>query len=164
MSNQERSYGLTPLFWVAVLLPLVGYVGSIGLAEAKRWGAPTIEVAIEGYDPRDLFRGHYLNYRLAVENRTEQQDHFYQSCVGAPKDGLSPVFVYEGASRPSHCVRDLPDHFVFEPHRFYIQQDKARALENAVMNGRATITLRLVGKRHVLVDQLLVDRKVTGSK
>lgn len=157
--------------WVAVLLPLLAYVGSIGLAEAKRRGAPQIEVKIEGYDPRDPFRGQYLQYRISVEDpeaatnpfRTGGMmvgaDRIYRNfaCAGPKNPRLRAVKMHDGAARPSDCEIDLPADFVYEAHRFYIQQDRGRELEEAVMNGRASVRLRVVSSREVMVEQLLVD-------
>ena len=49
---------------IALLLPLVALVllivrAELGQKKGKRW-----TVAIGGYDPRDLIRGHYLQYRV----------------------------------------------------------------------------------------------------
>ena len=49
---------------IALLLPLVALVllivrAELVLKQGKRW-----TVAIGGYDPRDLIRGHYLQYRV----------------------------------------------------------------------------------------------------
>lgn len=157
------------MFLLAVLLPLLVYVGSIGLAEAKRRGAPQIELKIEGYDPRDPFRGQYLQYRISVEgaelgNRFGDGglvvgDRSYRShaCAGPKSPRLHAVRLYDDAPRPKDCEIELPADFVQEPHRFYIQQDRGRELEEAVMKGSASVLLRVISSREVMVEQLLVD-------
>lgn len=155
--------------WFAVALPLLAYVGSIGLAEAKRRGAPQIEVKIEGYDPRDLLRGQYLQYRIVADGRADgamrdgglapwQQGDVYRghACASQKSGRTWSVRVYDGA-RPAECQLDLPVDFINEAHRYYIQQDRGLKLEEAVREGRASVELRVVSPREVLVQNLLID-------
>jgi uncharacterized membrane-anchored protein len=157
------------VLWFAVALPLLAYVGSIGLAEAKRRGAPQIEVKIEGYDPRDLLRGQYLQYRIVADGRTDgsimgaglapwQQGDVYRSyaCASQESGRTWAVRVYDGA-RPPECQLDLPVDFIYEAHRYYIQQDRGLKLEEAVREGRASVELRVVSASEVLVQNLLID-------
>ena len=50
---------------LAVTLPLVGLAGMWGSTE--RWSRQGTDwlVPVEGYDPRDLLRGHYVQFRFA---------------------------------------------------------------------------------------------------
>ncbi len=169
---QIPSAATSPLFLIAVLLPMLGYLGSIGFAEAKRWGAPTIQVAIEGYDPRDLVRGHYLNYQIALDPNAvsigegpEQKSRysFRRACATSSKGGLSGVVLFNEET-PTNCTAALPVDFIQEQHRFFIQQDQAAEIERAVQEERATVVLRLISERSVTADQLLIDGKVFGSR
>lgn len=171
MVDSQRKSGPRWVLWVAVGLPLLAYVGSIGLAEAKRRGAPQIEVKIEGYDPRDPFRGQYLQYRISVEDPEATTDPFrtggmmvgadriYRNyaCAGPKNPRLRAVRLHDGAARPSDCEIDLPADFIYEAHRFYVQQDRGRELEKAVQDGRASVHLRVVSHKEVMVEELLVD-------
>ncbi len=145
------------LLWIAAALPLLCYVGSIGLAEAQRRGAPQIEVKIVGYDPRDLFRGQYLQYRIATEGGGGAYRQQSQACAGPPAPRARQVFLHDGAQVPEECEMELPFDFVRAAHRFYIQQDRGRELEEAVREGRASVRLRAVNPRQALVEELLVD-------
>lgn len=180
--KQATPGGLSPLFLLAVLLPGIGYLASIGLAEAKRMGAPTIEVAITGYDPRDLVRGHYLSYQLALDETEATQEmeriaalkgdavddssyrySFSHACAIPSQNKLSRVVLFN-ADSPAECRHSLPISFVQEPHRFYIQQDHAQEIERAVGEKRATVVLRILSDGTVTADQLLIDGKVFGSR
>ena len=147
------------VFLFAAVLPLFGYAGSIGLAEAQRWGAPTIQVAIEGYDPRDMFRGHYLQYRLSTEGGNAQGTYPTRACAGDARGEVSPVYLFEKPEDESRCRYELPLEFVQGVHRFYVQQTRARDLEKALMEGRARVTLSVVSNTHVAVEDLLIDGK-----
>lgn len=159
MADRVSAGGKRFLFWLAVALPFVVYVGSIGLAEAKRRGAPQIEVKIEGYDPRDPFRGHYLQYRIAVQGPGDERGYWGYACAGAPAPRLRPVYRYDQPPAPEDCEIELPVEFTREAHRFYVQQDRGRELEEALRDGRASVRLRVVSSRQVMVEQLLVDGK-----
>lgn len=149
---------------VPVLLPLVGYLGAIGVAEARRAGAPRVEVRIEGYDPRDPVRGHYLQFRLTVESDlapdplTPWQIPYDQACLGPVKKGVTSVLGFSG-SKPKECTGPLPLSFVQDSHRFYIQQDAAPILEKAVLDGRGTAVILLLKPEKALVHELKVDGK-----
>jgi hypothetical protein len=162
ISRDASSAPVSRVFWIAALLPLLGYVGSIGLAEAKRWGAPTIRVQIEGYDPRDPIRGHYLNYRISRELRLGTHSYASRACAMSPENtspetGLSRVVIFGGTVDVPDCVVSLPHSLIDESHRFYVQQDHARQLEDAVRSGRGSVQLRLVSVREVTIDELFVD-------
>ena len=56
-----------PLQRIAVILPIALLVVMIGRAEWQLEHSQTWHFAIRGYDPRDLLRGHYLRFNLAVQ-------------------------------------------------------------------------------------------------
>jgi hypothetical protein len=152
----------------AILLPMVGYLGAIGTSEARRAGAPRVRVAIEGFDPRDPLRGNYLLFRLSTTKTDEPspmpQDMPFepgmiygeQACLGPARDGVHVIYRYE-TQAPTGCTRELPADFVRESHRFYIQQDKGPALEKAVRDERATVTLVLPTRSTPVIDELHVN-------
>jgi hypothetical protein len=47
---------------LAVILPLLGLLVLVARAEVLLRSGESFRIAIEGYDPRDLLRGHYLQY------------------------------------------------------------------------------------------------------
>jgi hypothetical protein len=155
----RRANRRSAVFLFAALLPLVGYIGSIGPAEAQRLGAPTIQVAIEGYDPRDMFRGHYLQYRVSTEGRRERDAYPMHACAGPARGAVSPVYLFDAQASEGLCQYALPVHFVQGLHRFYVQQTSAPELEKALMGGRAQVTLRVISDTHVAVEHLLIDGK-----
>jgi hypothetical protein len=55
---------MTALAIATLALPLAVLGAMVGDAERGRLDAGTIRVAIRGYDPRDMLRGHYLNYQF----------------------------------------------------------------------------------------------------
>ena len=49
---------------LAVIVPLAGLLVLVGRAELAVRSGPSWQVAIEGYDPRDLLHGRYLQYQF----------------------------------------------------------------------------------------------------
>lgn len=167
-------------------LPLIGYLGAIGLAEARRAGAPRYELRIEGYDPRDLVRGHYLLYRFVTvpaggqgSSASEEEAQFsgdgqgfsgvegrapvewdHLACVTQAQDGESTIFTFApNATRPAACETLLPLDFIQAPHRFYVQEDKGLQLEQFVRDGRASVVIVVPNGASPTATALLIDGK-----
>lgn len=166
----EPFWNSRAFFLASVALPVVGYLASIGMAEASRAGAPRIEVAIEGYDPRDPIRGHYLMFRLKTERVGEPSTSSSEAdfrvpspfmtyeesaCLGPEKDGISVIYRFTGES-PSVCRRSLSADFVRDSHRFYVQQDAGSLLEKALLEDRASVILILEAD-NLVVESLKID-------
>src|SRR5262245_22959816 len=62
------------LVGIAVGLPVLAIV--LGIARAELTFARTKDFTFEitGYDPRDLLRGHYLQFRLQLDQATTRED------------------------------------------------------------------------------------------
>lgn len=156
-----------PWYEVALFaLPLVGFLAGIANAEIARLGAPRYELAIEGYDPRDLVRGNYLLYRfvqvaappIPEGGLTDSSDYEEFACVVG--DGrVKRLELHRPSTRPRSCKITLPDEFAREPHRFYIQADKGPHLEAAVRGGRASVVVVHPPGAEPEVEKLLVDGK-----
>ena len=153
-------------WWIfACLLPLVGYGGFIALAEWRLHGAPRIDVAIEGVDPRDLLRGRYLVFRV----KTQQADlGRADACALKEGDGRHALYLADqgrpltlaGPVSSAQCDFWVDSRFVRKTHRVYVQEDRARDLEEAVRDGRASVRLALIGSNSARVVELLIDGKV----
>lgn len=154
------------LYWASLALPLAGYFGFIAWAEARRSGAPLVTLAIEGYDPRDPLRGHYLQYRFAFEGTHPETMSSWsrsRSCVVEAEQGTGRLLFHPEGERPSRCLYPFPAEFARQPHRFYVQQDRARALESAVRNGQAAVRVHLIGDDQVAIDELLIAGRPVGE-
>jgi hypothetical protein len=149
-----------------LVAPLLGYLALIALAEARRLGAPTLEFAIEGFDPRDLVRGHYLSYRLmVVESDGGPSSREFIACVRRTSGGRATIEMRPPGLIPSWCSTRLRTDEVLRPHRFYVEQDRGLELEQTVRAGRATVRARLLPGERFVADELLVDgRAVSASR
>ena len=49
---------------ILLLLPIVYFIGWISYLVVAEIGVPQVKIYAEGYDPRDLLSGHYLQLKL----------------------------------------------------------------------------------------------------
>ncbi|MDR1477245.1 MAG: GDYXXLXY domain-containing protein [Rickettsiales bacterium] len=123
------------LLYVPLFAPVVFFVGWVGSLEYKKAHAQKVIVAAVGYDPSDLFRGHYLWLHVDWD-ATDCAQFPDKSC---PKDEFN--------SRYS----------------FYLNQRKAEGLDAPVRNaGRGKIAkvemvFRYMPESVPLLDGLLLD-------
>lgn len=141
-----------PVTSLALLLgPVLLLAGWIGWLALERAGQPQHRIAIQGYDPRDLLRGHYLEFRLDLTGPVPEAP----VCLDVESTGdmgtgaadllsptsLSPTF--RPSARPLEPGCALP---VAEPGRiwrYYLDQDQALALETLLRDpaGETTVTV-----------------------
>lgn len=154
--------------WAAALaLPVLGYLTAIGWAEARQAGAPEFEIAIVGSDPRDLVRGHYVEYRLEARRTARLVDPTSSFLDPTSTTGVEGACLeraagdrvllwHHGGDRPATCFVDFPTEFALQSHRFYITQDDAERVTSAVREGRGSVRVALL-PNDVVVRQLSLD-------
>ncbi|MEI6414202.1 MAG: GDYXXLXY domain-containing protein [Pseudomonadota bacterium] len=139
-------YRLRVLF--SLLLPLAILAGLVASKQLTREWGTAVRLSISGYDPRDLLSGHYLIYRI---------DYGVPVCGSGPAATQSDVsrqvpahiclvprhFEY-GTPVASRCSLAIPGHcqagrFQAGLERFYIPQEYASPLEQAVRDKKAEI-------------------------
>lgn len=154
---------------LAVTLPLLAIVLGIVQAERFRGRARDFVFEIGGYDPRDLLRGHYLQFRLLVDPLPERE-----ACVGdgcclcltrREAGAVSGVELARCATARAECDGALPAAIVGTPQRFYVPEDRAAELERDLRNAaerhaaRAVLAVDGDGVAHVvglLIDDVLI--------
>jgi len=118
------------VYLAALLLPLV-FLGAEAARHAwHRTSAPQYTVVIDGYDPRDLVYGEYLQFRYVWEDPKSQKP-----------DGVD--------------IRDLPG-----IGRIYLPEGHAWDLQEMMFGRKNTFTVnaRLMGKK-AYADNLQIDGK-----
>lgn len=109
-----------------LLLPTAvaaGWAVGLGLGRAEE---PAMRVAIRGYDPRDLLRGNYLEFRLDLEGDAE--------CGCLVAGGADPL---RPRVEPARCEAPPPacPHFVRgarRAYRYYAPEGRALAIQSAL--------------------------------
>jgi hypothetical protein len=149
-------------------LPVVTLAAMIGDAERGQRAAGTMRVAIQGYDPRDILRGHYLRYRFAWDAEPGASGRIEKLCVlSAPEDAPARVrplpagdgggigeclFVLNGygtaADRAAPGATRPPARMTFTPAgvasgELYVSEDRAEALERLLREGKVRLTIDL---------------------
>ena len=114
-----------PLALLLLILPVLVLGGWIGWLTLERAGSPSLRVAIRGFDPRDLLRGHYLEFQLDL--RGEEGQSRAACLVQDPADPLRPL---AGAARPD-CRHPLSDRGA--TYRYYLPEETALRLERLLI-------------------------------
>ncbi|AOL93566.1 GDYXXLXY domain-containing protein [Porphyrobacter sp. LM 6] len=132
----------------AVLVPLIG-LALLWVQSERTYNSGTEwEVPIQGYDPRDYLRGHYIEFSYDWPGIDEFRDVPPQKlCLEGDAPNLAGVTA--DAARPcAHPVRaDLGGVYGWDAltrGRLYIGQDRAQALQKQLRDGdqRGIVTIR----------------------
>lgn len=161
---------------VALALPVVTLAAMIGDAERGLRDAGTIRVAIRGYDPRDMLRGHYVRYQFAWNADLATLGRVERLCVlSAPADAparVRPVIDGSDTGTTADCLFMLKgsghvgdgnwrrrtgeagtsDRLSFAPMgaesgELYLSQERAKALEKILIEGKVPVTIDLAVAR-----------------
>ena len=140
---------------IAVLIPIVGLLVLVGKAEFAAHSGPTWHIPIEGYDPRDLLHGRYLQYQFRF-NWQGKSDCGGQVTVGQPvldpdcclcltrtnELGIDPAVRQVSCDEAERCDGWLRTEAVEPPLRYFVPEDRAPALEEALFEREASLELR----------------------
>lgn len=159
---------------VAVLLPLLAIGLGIVRAELRLSSAQTFMFDIEGFDPRDLLHGRYLQFRLRVDEGAAREDcnaEQGQSCClcltrrAAEEPPLAERATCETARQ--QCDGALELHYMTEAQRFYVPEAQASSLEKRLFEAmaakKARVRLAIEPSGKALVRELLLDGKAVSS-
>ena len=141
--------------WLTLALPLIGLGGLWGWSDFKSGQGTDWLVPIAGYDPRDLLRGHYIQYSYdwpgIEEEELRYSEHF---CIVGSAPAIEKL---EVAGDPGECANparaDYSD--VYGENeliigRIYVPQTQASELEDKLrdpaMNAFVLIRQREDGK------------------
>ncbi len=139
---------------IAVLIPIVGLLFLVGRAEFAARSGPTWHIPIEGYDPRDLLHGRYLRYqfRFNWQGQSDCGDRVTESrpdldadcclCLTRTNElGIDPAVRQTSCYAVESCDSWLRAEAVEPPLRYFVPEDRARELEEALRKREASIEL-----------------------
>lgn len=150
---------------LSLLLPILVLLGLVVAKQLVRTMGTEVRLPIEGFDPRDLFSGHYLIYRI---------DYGLPVCPTLPLSADGPISGEEAAFvclQPRHFGYGKPtakcrqailgvcqhQRFVAGIERFYIPEEYAHSLDLAVRQKKGEILVRVTGGGASQVVALLLD-------
>ena len=152
---------------VALVLPLLAIAIGIVRAELFLSHARDFVFEIGGYDPRDLLRGHYLQFRLQVEPLSVREacdDSSGACCLCLTRVAEDAVPYAERAScttARSSCDAALHTRYLTEPQRYYIPEQRARELERRLIEAmpqrRAQVVLAIDREGGAQIRELRID-------
>lgn len=119
--------------------------------------APEHEFEIEGYDPRDLLSGHYLQFRVKYPTDIKCEQPQPASMCVSPSVRLMTGNNFEGCRQ---WINGICNYGIFSDNltRFYIPADRAAVLEAAIQKGRATVKVA-VSQGNAVIKDLLINGK-----
>lgn len=159
---------------VAVVLPLAAIGFAIGRAEMRHRRAQSWVFEIGGFDPRDLLRGRYLQFRLRVDEvgvREPCDDASDRCCLCLTRtaDGTPPVTERATcASAVTTCDGALQTGYLGRQLRYYVPEARAadldRRLATAMTSRRAQVVLAIDRSGDADVRALILDGEtIPGS-
>lgn len=157
MSNRKLLIAVSIPF---VLLCLLIVRAEIHMSQGKQW-----QFQVQGYDPRDLLRGHYLRFGL----RYDWEDEASQSCSGAGDccvcltdvGGVVPKvrkLSCELAQR--ECESHVRDELLLNLNRYYIPEEQAKdaeqILRDAARDDEAFLSISVNSKGEPLILDMII--------
>ena len=160
-----RALSRKPLAF-AVALPIVFLAigilrAELQLSRSQRWA-----FEVEGYDPRDLLRGHYVRYRIRFDQgealqTCDDSDADCCLCLHATPSGVPPRVQRATCEIARTCAGMLQTRYLPSLQRYYVPEakatDLARRLADAEPRRRAVVLLAIDRRGKPAVDALLID-------
>ena len=176
---------LTALVMVALALPVGALAAMVGQQEWLRTRVTVLNVAVRGFDPRDLLRGHYLtarfdwNWEGLPQPDAEGRLPEGALCVEAIDADRKPRVRFLPASQPvdGGCLLLIPGAMwgsdVFVPatiettsggFRLFVPETRAAELDRLIRErpGALTVDLAVRGDGGVSILTLRIDGRVLG--
>jgi uncharacterized membrane-anchored protein len=140
-------------------------------------GGTLVQLRVEGYDPRDLLRGHYIRYRLSQGSASCPSSGAptyadYCACTQPSSDTLSELYWIGACSeKPSGCTIYLrgdcsSGQFTAGIEEYFIPEEFAPVLQTIPPDSRIVLALDHSGKAHVvslLVGETPIEEYARGA-
>ncbi len=165
----ESKSDLRPGFVLfALALPILCIVWSIVRAEYFVARAERYVFTVEGYDPRDLVRGHYIQYRLRIQTLGELGacDEASEACCLCFQ--AEPLGLVTGgyktrcdAPRNPVCTAQISTEYVGQALRFYVPEARAAEIEAQLRDAagaeRAQVVFLLDARGEGAPEEMRID-------
>lgn len=142
---------------LALILPLAGFAALWGWTHHRAQQGTDWDVPVQGYDPRDLLRGHYITFQFDWPGLAQADlpaSGWGELCLVGKAPVIDRVFVPAGQSCPNYVRAD--DMGSYYPTGLvtgllYVPQDKAAGLEEKLRDPglQGVIRFRLRDDGHV---------------
>lgn len=155
---------------VAVAIPLLGLLAMVGRAEYVVATSPTWRFEIDGYDPRDLLHGHYLQVRYRLNASGPHDCGFARSgpdldldpacCLCLTRsdpDGIDPPVRQTTCDTAPTCDGWIRADRMLPPVRYFVPEDRALELETALRQRQGALELQIDRDGRPAIRQLYLD-------
>ncbi len=155
---------------VAVVVPMLGLLLLVARAEVLLRSGQSFRVAIRGYDPRDLLRGHYLQYSFDFDWDGESTcgrlvgevpaglDPSCCVCLTADVDADTLAHARQvGCDQVSACDGWLQASALAPPLRYFVPERHASELEEALPKRRAALAVTCGPGGQPAIGELYLD-------
>jgi hypothetical protein len=136
----------TRLRTAALVLPLIGLAAAWALSHQRAGRGTDWEVPVQGYDPRDLLRGHYLmfQYDWPITDEDDVPGPGMMLCLEGDAPIINSAEVVPLQTRCPRPLRAAPGDTLLAG-KLYIPQERAAALERQLADPalRGIVTLRV---------------------
>jgi uncharacterized membrane-anchored protein len=158
------------VLFAALAFPLLVLALGIGRAEHHLRNSKKWVFEVTGYDPRDLLRGQYIQFRIALHETAAPvrcDDHGPESCcfclTGDASDVPPRVERTTCANALPRCDGVLQTRYLTELQRYYIPEARAAALnplfQRAISEHTARIVVAIDADGKPQIDALLIGGK-----
>lgn len=142
-----------------LIFPLLAMLSLTFYRAFRFYVGENIILPIEGYDPRDLLRGHYVTYRVkyGVENLCFNKSSRLRSAGFVCLDNKS--FSYNRFPNCRKMIKGLCQAGTFTAgiEKFYIPEAHGKALDKMLRESRGSIELSLTSEGKAQIKQLYID-------
>jgi hypothetical protein len=146
---------------LALALSLIGLGASWFITHKSAQQGVDWEVPVQGYDPSDLLRGHFISYRYAWPgfNPEAEKDGYAALCISGAAPNIARVTAIRMGEHEGNCASvarpgfgTLEEMQGLESGILYIDQRKADALQSQLsdpkLEGLVRFRIRADGKLH----------------
>lgn len=149
----------------AVGLPLLALASVVARSELRVRASEEWMFPVSGYDPRDLLRGHYIRYRIDLQEesptlRCSNDDPACCLCLTRRDDGTTSTRRTTCTDARDACDGRLQTRHLEGLERLYVPESEALAIERrlrAAAPDEARIVLAIDGLGRPMVRELRID-------
>lgn len=139
---------------LALVLPVAGLAGLWAWTESWTQEGTDWEVPVQGYDPRDLLRGHYIEFAYDWPGDGAEAGSLDGFCIEGEAPVIARIVVQGDIASCKHYARadygSVDGGMGLQRGRLYVPQTQARDLEDKLRNpdlrGIVTVRQRVDGR------------------
>lgn len=140
--------------WLALVLPVIGLATLWAWTDSWTKEGTEWDVPVQGYDPRDLLRGHYIEFTYDWPGDDSDVAFLSAFCIEGDAPTISRIVEREDVESCAHFARanygSVYGGMGLERGRLYVPQTQARDLEDKLrdpeLRGIVTVRQRVDGR------------------